>query len=210
MNRLPIIKKIESDAYQLVLCALCDIDYSQAEAILSLDEKKRYHTLSGKRRQEFAASRIVLHRMMGSHYEHIRYTAEGKPFLATHSISISHSKQYCAVIVGKGIDVGVDIEEYREKIQQIAPRFMNSNELQTFKTIEDLTLVWSAKEALFKLSNAGANFCEHFCINSIEGDYEKGVISAKVTGKDLHFFQNLLYFRHQNFCLVWTINTSNH
>ena len=199
------ITDFETDAYHLLVCSFDDVDCSQVEDILTDDEKKRFQILSGKRRQEFAVARTILYSMLGNRYEYIRYTAEEKPYLESYNISISHSKNYCAVIISSNAQVGVDIEEYRTKITQLAPRFMTNAELQKFTTIEQQTLVWCAKEALFKLTNAGADFRKNFHVHSIDAHPERGSMCAEVKNENLQFVQNLCYIVHQNFCLVWSV-----
>ena len=202
---IPTIIDCKTDIYHLLVCAFDDIDCSQVEDILTDDEKKRFQTLSDKRRQEFAAARTILYSMLGNRYEYIRYTAEEKPYLENYNISISHSKNYCAVIISSSAQVGVDIEQYRSKITQLAPRFMTNAELQKFTTVEQQTLVWCAKEALFKLTNAGVDFRKNFHVHSIDGDSERASICAEVKNDNLRFAQKLCYIVHQNFCLVWGV-----
>lgn len=193
----------ETDAYRVVVCSFADIDCAQVEQIINDDEKKRFQTLFGKRQQEFAAARTILYAMLGNRYEHIHYTAEGKPYLQNYNISISHSKNYCAIILSSQAQVGIDIEEYRPKIGQLAPRFMTDAELQKFTTLEQQTLVWCAKEALFKYSNAGSDFRKHFHINAIDGNSEKGSISAEIKNNNMTVLQKLFYLQNPDFSLVW-------
>ena len=205
METQTTIINYKTDTYRLAVCPFADIDFSQVEDILNNDEKIRFQTFKGKRRQEFAAARTILYGMLGNRYEHIQYTAEGKPYLQNYNISISHSNNYCAIIMSAGAQVGIDIEEYRTKITQLAPRFMTNAELQKFTTLEQQTLVCCAKEALFKLSNAGADFRKNFHVHSIDGDLERGSIFAEVKNENLQFAQKLSYLHHQNFCLVWSV-----
>ncbi|MDR0941226.1 MAG: 4'-phosphopantetheinyl transferase superfamily protein [Bacteroidales bacterium] len=194
---------LETDVCRVVVCSFADVDCSQVELILTDDEQKRFQTLVGKRQQEFAATRTLLYALLGSSYEHIRYTAEGKPYLRNYNISISHSKHYCAIILNSQAQVGIDIEEFRPKIAQLAPRFMTDAELQQFTTIEQQTLVWCAKEALFKYSNAGSDLRRYFHIHSIDGNSEKGCISAEIKSNTMTGLHELFYLQNPDFYLVW-------
>ena len=92
------------------------------------------------------------------------YDASGKPFLidGTH-ISISHSFEF-ATIITSNREVGVDIELRREKITAVAQKFSRYefdylNPDHTTDYIKKLTVIWGAKEAVFKIVNQeGINF----------------------------------------------------
>ena len=73
-------------------------------------------------------------------------------------LSISHAGDYAAVVIGEqGVVVGVDIEVIHPRIQKIASRFMHESEWKQLEHNEDfktLMLIWSIKEAVFKLAGA--------------------------------------------------------
>lgn len=93
------------------------------------------------------------------------YDANGKPHLKDgKQISITHSFTFSAVIVSENI-VGIDIEMQREKIAKIARKFIDfeSDYLKTDSTlIHKLTVIWGAKESLYKLAETpGLSFKNH-------------------------------------------------
>jgi phosphopantetheinyl transferase len=93
----------------------------------------------------------------------IFYTEARKPFLdqkLNTFISISHSKNYCALGFSSH-EIGIDIEELNPRIERIASRFVSSVEMSFISEDEilDLTKLWTMKEAMFKLNNrAGIEF----------------------------------------------------
>jgi phosphopantetheinyl transferase len=93
----------------------------------------------------------------------IFYTEARKPFLdqkLNTFISISHSKNYCALGFSSH-EIGIDIEELNPRIERIASRFVSSVEMSFISEdkILDLTKLWTMKEAMFKLNNrAGIEF----------------------------------------------------
>ena len=96
-------------------------------------------------------------------------------------LSISHTKGYVAVILGRpGEEVGIDIEQYGERVRKVSSRFMRTDEQAAYYKGTDtwgLLLHWSAKETLFKCMNSdGVDFCEHLRIFpfdvSSEGTFE--------------------------------------
>ncbi|MGM0635347.1 MAG: 4'-phosphopantetheinyl transferase family protein [Bacteroidota bacterium] len=83
------------------------------------------------------------------------YDDNGKPHLKDgKKISITHSFDFTAVIVSN-VEVGIDIEKQRDKIKKIAPKFTPIEEYNALGDGEDLirklTIVWGAKESLYKL-----------------------------------------------------------
>ena len=94
------------------------------------------------------------------------YDANGKPHLKNGKyISISHSFIFSAVIISD-VPVGIDIEKQRDKISIIAHKFIDyeSQYLNNSSNgqIKDLTVIWCAKEALYKLfETPGLSFKRH-------------------------------------------------
>lgn len=87
------------------------------------------------------------------------YDENGKPHLSDgNHISISHSFGFSTIIISAE-NVGVDIEMQREKIIRIADKFIGSEaaflstENQSLY-IKNLSVIWGAKEALFKMCNS--------------------------------------------------------
>lgn len=88
------------------------------------------------------------------------YDDNGKPYLKDGKhISISHSFEFACIIISK-YNVGIDIEQKREKIQRIASKFVNQEEADFYntfsvtETVDYLTRVWCVKEVLFKMCNS--------------------------------------------------------
>lgn len=95
------------------------------------------------------------------------YDEAGKPHLKDGKhISISHSHQFTGIIVSGNKEVGIDIEMQREKILRIANKFTPLEEYRTLANtdalIRKLTIVWGAKESLFKIyAKHGLSFLHH-------------------------------------------------
>lgn len=89
----------------------------------------------------------------------------GRPFLygSDLQISLSHNPKNTAVIFSKNA-CGIDIEVIRDKIIRIEKKFLSESELQQFSgKANELTLLWSAKESLYKmLDTPGIIFKEEF------------------------------------------------
>ena len=99
-----------------------------------------------------------------------------KPFLENekYHFSISHCGNHAAAIVSKNNRVGVDIEWVTPRLRVISKKFLNEKEKNYLREWEHLpqlhleliTIIWSAKEAIFKwYGNGGLDFKKHILLN---------------------------------------------
>jgi len=115
--------------------------------------------INPQRRLEWLAVRALLKEFYTSPPT-IQYDAKGKPHFTnqTDKISISHSGKMVAIALYFGQTPGIDIEKLHPRIRKIATRFLSDEEkitLGTNPSIEQLTIVWGAKEVLFKVYEHG-------------------------------------------------------
>jgi len=119
-----------------------------------------------KRLQHLAGRFLLQFLFPGFPYELIRIADTRKPYLPDeeYHFSISHCGDYAAAIVSSDQRVGIDIEIPSPKVERIKHKFLNKAEVSKFEIrntkSEDpnsnvLTLLWSAKEAVFKWYGAG-------------------------------------------------------
>jgi phosphopantetheinyl transferase len=96
------------------------------------------------------------------HHE-IEVAGTRKPFLPNdqYHFSISHCSDYAAAIVSTRERVGIDVEIVTERMHKIKHKFLHRDELrfinaQPASQQQDLlTLLWSAKEAMYKWYGLG-------------------------------------------------------
>lgn len=142
--------------------ALWKINESADDLIAQLqlkDHEKDYlETLNnGKRNLHWLSTRVLLRTMLNTDsYIDCKVDEHGKPYLANfpHFISLSHSFDYAAVMISRNKPVGIDIELMKDKIERIAHKFMNPEELSFMNAdhrTEHLYISWCAKEAIYKL-----------------------------------------------------------
>lgn len=113
---------------------------------------------SSKRKLEWISVRMLLQQMDSK--ISIEYINGRKPSIKddNREISISHSNQYVTVAISE-TPVGIDIESSSRSISKITSRFLTEQEFQNISSadqFEQATLpfiIWSAKEAFFKLIN---------------------------------------------------------
>jgi 4'-phosphopantetheinyl transferase len=131
------------------------------------------------------------------------YDEFGKPHLydGTH-ISITHSHQFSAIILSDKT-VGIDVELQREKITRIADKFVDCeffflNPEDKVEYVRKLTVIWGAKEAIFKIRNEkGISFKDHIKVSAFE-------MKDVQTKAELHFDDIV-----RNFCVCFEEFESN-
>lgn len=134
------------------------------------------------------------------------YDEFGKPHLADGKhISVTHSFGFSAIIISDQ-KTGIDIEMQREKILLIADKFVDTEfdfvEKEADDYIRKLTVIWGAKEAIFKIQNeVGISFKDHISLFPFEINDEK--TSALLTFANLNK-EFLIHFEEiENFTLVY-------
>ena len=96
-------------------------------------------------------------------------------------ISISHSFDYSGIVVSKS-KVGLDIEKFRPKILDIFKKFVSQKEMEIIKelNIENMTKVWTIKEAVFKAFGfQGIDFKKDIFIEKINNKFNNASVKIK-------------------------------
>jgi phosphopantetheinyl transferase len=128
-----------------------------------------------KRLQHLAGRWLLTHLFEDFPLNSILLSDSRKPILQDekYHFSISHCRQFAAAIVSSVHRVGIDVETTRPRIRSIAAKFLAEGEkkLIGFDRIEDrfLTLLWGAKEAIYKWDGAGGiDFSEHIQLQEFD------------------------------------------
>lgn len=96
--------------------------------------------------------RVLLKTLLGEE-KTISYYSNGKPYFEDGStnISISHTKDFVAVILSKSPLLGIDIEYMSDRVKRIQSRFISDLEyIDPQNETLHLLLHWSAKETMYK------------------------------------------------------------
>ena len=159
------------------------------------------------RKIEWLSVRALVKNMLGQDTR-ILYNSENKPFVRgnTHNISITHSNNLTAVIIGKDKRVGIDLEFMSGKINKVANKFINDRE----NIIDDpelskfhLYLHWCAKETLYKICDKqDINFRDGLTILPFEPEEHGFMEGDVINGKGQEHYE-LEYVLHDNYALVW-------
>jgi 4'-phosphopantetheinyl transferase EntD len=161
-----------------------------------------------KRKVEWLATRALLKQMIGSGFD-ISYSEVGKPIInhpIYQHISISHSRDFVAVIIHQKLDVGIDIEDINRNYSSVKKRYLSDFELDQVNNNVLLQCVyWCAKEAVFKLvEDEGVEFRKQ--IQVIEFNHEQDFFFVRFFSGNQGKIYKLQYTTFNQHCLVWTCN----
>ena len=135
------------------------------------------------------------------------YDEFGKPHLKNGKfISITHSFTFTAIIVSDKFHVGIDIEKQREKILKIAHKFTPFEEYKTIANVDalisKLTIVWGAKESLYKIyGKKKLLFLHHIYIEDFKFADEKTTGEIRYNGENSAY--NISFLEFDGFTCVF-------
>ena len=174
---MPVSVINDSISNDLLLWKLSETETQLSNLLnISLSSKSKLDLIksSSQRRQFLGVQNLLnLHKIKN---DMLFYDDNGKPHLLNNKfISISHSFDYCGVIVSN-VKVGLDIEKFRSKILNISKKFVSESDLGLIKlnSIENVTKVWSIKEAVFKaFGHNEIDFKKNIIIKSVNKEFTK-------------------------------------
>ncbi|MGB1268144.1 MAG: 4'-phosphopantetheinyl transferase family protein [Flavobacteriaceae bacterium] len=168
---MPLYKTITHNSTTSLFIWKIDESLSDLEASILLNEHSQnriFSMRSESHKKGFLAVRKLLEVAGLSDFD-MYYTEDGKPHLKDgRNITISHSFEF-SVIAISDTEIGVDIEKNRAKIQRIASKFIGkeADYLTDEYLTEQLTVIWGAKESLFKIHpDGGLLFIKHLPIDA--------------------------------------------
>jgi 4'-phosphopantetheinyl transferase len=139
--------------------------------------------------------------------QNLYHDPDGIPHLESGpQLSISHSKTVAGIALGRPT-LGFDLEFYHPKIEAIAPRIMHPKE--AFAAMgdlrrEQLTLLWTAKEALYKAAKQkGLIFSEQLCVDAFRWGEKNGSAKVLLPEKTLDF--SLIFILEKYYCATLAI-----
>lgn len=206
---MPVFKKIQHNKHTQIL--VWEIVESKSELMKDLEltesSTKRIKGMRSVLHQKGFLSIRQLLRKVGYRDRDLFYTNDGKPHLKDGKhISISHSFTFSTIAISK-YEIGIDIEKNREKIIKIAPKFVADEYdfMAEENVVEFLTVVWGAKESLYKIHpDGGLLFKHHLPIEPFKLSDKKTRGWIK---KDNFYEVYQIFFEHiKDFSLVYAIN----
>ncbi|MEN2489163.1 4'-phosphopantetheinyl transferase superfamily protein [Flavobacterium sp. B11] len=185
---MPLFQTIQFNETTKILIWEITESFDELYSRVTLKEKtqRRLDGMKSQMHQRAFLSVRMLIQEMGFTDKDLHYDEFGKPYFdCDHHISITHSYHFAAIIISKE-KVGIDMELQREKIQRIADKFtdyecryLEPNSTEEY--IKKLTVIWGAKEAIFKIRNEkGISFKDHINVNNFS-------LGENQTQASLHF-----------------------
>jgi 4'-phosphopantetheinyl transferase EntD len=205
------------------------IDEATKLAIWKIEEDEHYFKVPLQRsithphkRQQHLAGRYLLRFLFQDFpLDLIKIADTRKPYLENEAFhfSISHCGNYAAAIASRDKRVGIDIEVPTPKVERIKHKFLHLEELALFddgafdqpgetmpplQTAQDkLTLLWSAKEAVFKWWSYGnVDFSEMIRLQPFSLGKE-GLMPVQFFAPGERFDLQLHYRFFENLNLAW-------
>lgn len=227
---MPLYKIIPIDASSQILVWEITESFEQLFQEVQLNEKS-IQRLNGMKsilhQRAFLSVRKLLQEAGYTDFD-LFYDGFGKPHLKPNSshtqpveVSISHSHTFSTIIISNQ-KVGIDIEMQREKIIRIAEKFCDAEfhfleKKNAEEYIQKLTIIWGAKEAIFKIMNMeGISFKNHIRVHEFKTDDKKTKATLELENTKQDFY---IYFDEiessendptkQKFGLVYALENNN-
>jgi phosphopantetheinyl transferase len=210
---MPIYKRITVDETTTVLIWKIEESLEHLEEGIELTPNcnERYHSMKSLiHKKGFISIRHLLKDFGYTDFD-LYYDDKGKPHLHDgRHISITHSFEFTAVIVSDK-KVGIDIEKQREKIKLIAPKFTPIEEYKALGNGKDLvrklTIVWGAKESLYKLyGKKGLLFLHDIFVEDF--DIASRQTTARVTHNNKVTYYILSFLEFESFTCVYALDNN--
>ncbi|NVJ88271.1 MAG: 4'-phosphopantetheinyl transferase superfamily protein [Flavobacteriaceae bacterium] len=205
---MPLYKTITLDNTTKVLIWKIEesIDELKNGIELTKSSLARFNSMKSELHQKgFLSIRHLLNKV-GLQDADITYDEFGKPHLKKGFISITHSFQFTAIIISEDKIVGIDIEKKREKILKIAHKFTPIEEYRTIANtdalISKLTIVWGAKESLYKIyGKKNLLFLQHIYIEDFK--FEDHKTTGEIRYKNECNTFNIEFLEFEDFICVY-------
>ncbi|WP_054558441.1 4'-phosphopantetheinyl transferase family protein [Croceitalea dokdonensis] len=171
-------------------------------------QERLFAMKSALHRRAFLSIRHLFH-AAGFEDKDVYYNDHGKPFLYDgRHISITHSNEFTAIIVSSAQEVGVDIEKQRDKILRIAHKFTPLAAYRTLANTEaiirKLTIVWGAKESLYKIyAQPGLSFLKHIDVQDFV--FEDGSTEADIHYQGQKTSYTIFFLEFEGFTCVYAL-----
>ena len=200
-----IVQKSISNNISLSIWSIEEsLDFFLSNLRLTKNCEQRLDKLkSDEMKKQFLAVRKLI-QLNGISLDSLRYSSEGIPFLNNEkNISISHTKGFSAIAISPK-PVGIDIQDFRDKILNISTKFINSEEIDLIdpSSIKELTLVWCIKEATYKVHRKpGLDFKDEIKIQSISENLTHSIIKVEKLDKK-HFYESFNITESDYICSI--------
>jgi phosphopantetheinyl transferase len=209
---MPLYKTIKPNNHTTIYVWKIDESFDELSENIPLTDRSNNRLLSMKselHQRGFLSVRHLLKKASYSDFD-LFYNSNGKPHLTNGKhISITHSFTFSAIAISDK-EIGIDIEKNREKIKIIQHKFVNFERGFIHNDddyIQQLTVIWGAKESLYKIyPHGGLTFKNDIDINSFQISDKKTTGYIKVKDWDKNY--DIRFEQIDGFTLVYALDTS--
>lgn len=177
------------------------------------------HKISNEeRRTQWMASRVLLKNLLKTtSFVDIYVDQYGRPEIQNfdYRMSISHTKDYAAVVISDRYTVGVDVESLRHDLSRLKHKFMRPDELAATPPDHALAYIlmhWSAKEVMYKIYyRRKLDFKDHMGVEPFDlaNNLDEGEFYGWVRKGEYDRRFHLKYQRIEDYYMVWSIDTDS-
>jgi phosphopantetheine--protein transferase-like protein len=153
-----------------------------------------------QRRLESYAVRALLAEIFDERV-YIGYEEDDSPYIKNthHKISISHADEFACIYVHENADVGIDIELLSRNFDAVEKRMLSEYEreylIEKYRQIQ-LALIWSAKEAIYKLmGKRSIDFSKQMEIEKFIPYEDEGKLNATFKDAENNEYELELYYQ---------------
>ena len=159
---MALTKEIKTENYTISIWQITE-NLEELKTMLNnaeITEKIEAKYSNTKRQSEQLVSHLIIKHLIGR-AEEIKHRSNGAPYIQDKEkhISISHSRKSVAVAISN-TPIGIDIEECSRKQYALYKRYTTPTEQEWIENTSNTTtqqqiaeIIWSAKEAIYKLAN---------------------------------------------------------
>ncbi len=169
-----LIARIEyPEGHRIAFWEYVDGEFDQLHhsvAFTAEDNEEFAQLRNTKRKREWLASRCALRSGL-AFFEKVEYLENGKPFTRPSALSFSHCLPLAGALLHPA-NAGMDIQLPDEKIVRIQEKFASAQEQTAAASSGNpliyLTILWSVKEALFKVYGEDLPFIEGIVVEPFD------------------------------------------
>lgn len=209
---MPLYKTIQPNAHTKIFLWKIEASFDELAADVPLTAKSEERLLAMKSELHQRAYLSIRHLLKEAGYcdYDLFYKQNGKPLLKNGKyISITHSFQFAAVAISDR-EIGIDIEKNREKITIIQDKFVNLESgfiNPDDALIDQLTVIWGAKESLYKIyPHGGLTFKHDIDIDSFKIADKKTTGHIKKKGWEKTY--SIGYEKIEDYTLVYAFDNT--
>lgn len=105
---------------------------------------------ASSRRKEILSEKVLIEKLFPGKNVSLLHNDNGMPLLSNGmNVSISHTKNYIAMMVSEHYNVALDIEHISDRVQKVGKMYLREDE--HFKEINEMLVAWCVKETMYKL-----------------------------------------------------------